>query len=162
MYRGFPPVIAPDARLLILGSFPSEASLAAGHYYAHPRNQFWPILSDVIGEPLVDLPFDQRYLRVQAHRIAIWDVLSACRREGSLDSAIRDAQPNDFSMLRERGPAIERVVFNGRLAGRQAPAFAEEGYTVAVLPSTSPAYAGMRFEAKRAAWREAMSAVSRM
>lgn len=156
LHRGFPPVISADSRLLILGSFPSEASLTAGHYYAHPRNQFWPILGDALGEPLTELPFDERYRRVLAHGLAIWDVISACSREGSLDSAIREAQANDFSILRARGSAIERVLFNGRLAGRHAPTFAAQGYDVAVLPSTSPAFAGMRFEDKRTAWRQAL------
>lgn len=154
---GFPPVAGPDARLLILGSFPSEASLAAGHYYAHPRNLFWRILGEVLGEPLVELPFEQRYRIVRERGIAIWDVHSACRREGSLDSAIRDSRPNDFSRLRELAPRIERVVFNGRHAARFAQAFHDQGYDVRVLPSTSPAYAAMPMAGKLAAWREALA-----
>ncbi|HEX6795956.1 MAG TPA: DNA-deoxyinosine glycosylase, partial [Casimicrobiaceae bacterium] len=59
-HRGLPPVIAPDARVLILGSFPSEASLAARQYYAHPRNHFWPILGEVLNEPLAQLPYAER------------------------------------------------------------------------------------------------------
>lgn len=154
---GFPPVVAPDARLLILGSFPSEASLAAGHYYAHPRNLFWRILGELLGERLVELPFEQRYRIVRERGIAIWDVHSACRREGSLDSAIRDSRPNDFARLRQLAPAIERVVFNGRHAARFEQAFREQGYDVRVLPSTSPAYAAMPMADKLAAWREALA-----
>ena len=154
---GFPPVIAADARLLILGSFPGEASLAAGHYYAHPRNLFWPILAELLGEPLTELPFERRYERVRARRIAIWDVLSACRRAGSLDSSIRDARPNDFAILRALSPRIERVVFNGQLAGRHAPRFAERGYDAIVLPSTSPAFAAMPAAAKLEGWRQALA-----
>jgi len=155
--NGFPPVVAPDARLLILGSFPSEASLAAGHYYAHPRNQFWPILGELLGEPLTELPFERRYQLVRERGIAIWDVHAACRREGSLDSAIRDSRPNDFSRLRELAPRIERVVFNGRHAAGFAQAFRAQGYDVQVLPSTSPAYAAMPVAEKRVAWREALA-----
>ncbi|HRO59841.1 MAG TPA: DNA-deoxyinosine glycosylase, partial [Burkholderiaceae bacterium] len=154
---GFPPVIAADARLLILGSFPGEASLAAGHYYAHPRNLFWPILGELLGEPLIELPFEQRYEFVRVRRIAIWDVLSACRRAGSLDSSIRDARPNDFAILRGLAPRIERVLFNGQLAGRHAPRFAERGYDTVVLPSTSPAFAAMPAAAKLEGWRQALA-----
>ena len=104
MLRGFPPVVAADTHTLILGSFPGEASLAATQYYAHPRNQFWRLLGAVLNEPsLHDLPYDARLERVLAHGIGIWDVLDACHRQGSLDSAIRNAQPNDFDSLREHG-----------------------------------------------------------
>ncbi|MFA7667233.1 MAG: DNA-deoxyinosine glycosylase [Burkholderiaceae bacterium] len=153
---GLPPVIAADARVLVLGSFPGEASLTAGHYYAHPRNLFWPILSELLGTALTALPFEARYRAVQAHGIAIWDVLSACRRQGSLDSAIRDAQPNDFSQLRELAPGLRQVFFNGRHAGRFERAFAGHGYATLVLPSTSPAFAAMPAADKLAAWRQAL------
>jgi hypoxanthine-DNA glycosylase len=154
--RGFGPVLDAGCELLVLGSFPSEASLAAGHYYAHPRNQFWPILGEVLGEPLATLPFEERYRRVLVHRIGIWDVLGACRRQGSLDADIRDAAANDFELLARLAPGLVRVLFNGRAAGRFEPAFRRQGYETAVLPSTSPAFAGMRFEDKLRAWRAAL------
>lgn len=141
---------------LILGSFPSEASLAAGHYYAHPRNQFWPILAAVLGEPLAKLPFDERYRRVLFHRIGIWDVLGACERKGSLDADIRAPAANDFARLHRLGPRLRRVLFNGRTAGRFEPRFRQHGFDTCVLPSTSPAYAGLRFEHKLEAWRRAL------
>ena len=75
--RGFPPVINAKVERLILGSFPSEASLAAGQYYAHPRNQFWRLLSDLLGEPLTEMPYRRRLQCVLGHRLAIWDVLHA-------------------------------------------------------------------------------------
>jgi len=75
--RGLPPVISADARVLILGSFPSEASLAARQYYAHPRNHFWPILGAVLGEPLAELPYADRLSRVRARGVAIWDTIIA-------------------------------------------------------------------------------------
>ena len=155
--RGFEPVIDRRSELLVLGSFPSEASLAAGHYYAHPRNPFWAILSALIGEPLGDLPFERRYRRVLAHRIAIWDVLAACERAGSLDADIRRPAANDFDRLHRLGPRVRRVLFNGRTAGRFEPLFRARGYETRVLPSTSPANAGWSFERKLVAWREAMS-----
>lgn len=154
---GLPPVLAANARVLILGSFPGEASLAAGHYYAHPRNLFWPMLAELLGAPLTGLPFAQRYRIVQCHGIGIWDVHAACRREGSLDSAIRDARGNDFSVLGERAPQLRGVLFNGRHAGRLAPAFLAQGYDAQVLPSTSPAYAALPRAEKLAAWHRALA-----
>ena len=105
MLQGLAPVVGRASRLLVLGSFPGEASLAAGRYYAHPRNQFWPILARALGEPLVDWPFERRYRAVIAAGFAIWDVYAGCRREGSLDSSIRDAAQNDFESLLRRGCA---------------------------------------------------------
>lgn len=155
--RGFAPVADRRARMLILGSFPSEASLQAGHYYAHPRNQFWRILAEALGEPLAALPFDERYRRLRAHRIALWDVIGACHRAGSLDADIRTPQSNDFEHLLQRAPALVRVLFNGRTAGRFEPWFRAIGLRTEVLPSTSPAHAGMRYADKLAAWRAALA-----
>jgi hypoxanthine-DNA glycosylase len=156
--RGFPPVLDAEVTTLILGSFPSEASLGAGQYYAHPRNQFWRILGALLDEPLADLGYAARIERVLAHRVGIWDVYGACHRAGSLDAAIRDGRANDFARLRRRAPALRRVLFNGLAAGRFAPAFAQQGYDVAVLPSTSPAHAGRGYEQKLALWRAALLA----
>lgn len=158
--RGFPPIIDRRTEVLILGSFPSEASLAAGQYYAHPRNQFWRLLGAVLGEPLDQLDYRRRRATVLAHRIGIWDVLGACHREGSLDAAIRNATPNDFSALRRRAPRLRRVLFNGAKAGRFARVFAAAGFASAVLPSSSPAHAARTFEQKFALWRDAMRAPS--
>jgi len=154
--EGFGPVLDARARTLILGSFPSEASLRAGHYYAHPRNQFWPILSEILGEPLAGMPFEQRYQRLLAHRIALWDVIGACDRTGSLDADIRAARSNDFGALLRAAPGLQRVLFNGRTAGRFEPRFRGSGLGTIVLPSTSPAHAGMRYAQKLAAWRAAL------
>jgi len=154
--RGLAPVVASHSRLLVLGSFPGEASLAAGHYYAHPRNLFWPILGEVIGKPLHEWPFERRYEAVLAADLAIWDVYGACRREGSLDSGIRDAAANDFAELHRIAPRLGAVLFNGKAAGRFEPRFREAGYRTRVMPSTSPAYAAMSRERKLALWREAI------
>ena len=151
--RCFPPVINADTEILILGSFPGEKSLAAQQYYAHPQNQFWRLLSAVLEDDLAALPYEERLKRLQAHRIGLWDVIAACAREGSLDSAIRNAQHNDFSLLRQQCPALRRVCFNGKKSGQQAALFAEAGFDTLVLPSSSPAYAVMRFEQKLAVWR---------
>ncbi len=155
---GFGPVLDARCETLILGSFPSEASLAAGHYYAHPRNQFWPILGALLDEPLVELAFEERYRRVLRHRIGIWDVLGACERRGSLDADIRAGAANDFTRLGRLAPHLRSVLFNGRTAGRFEARFRAHGYRTAVLPSTSPAHAGMRAAQKLDAWRAALCA----
>ena len=157
LLRGLPPVLDAGVRVLVLGSFPSAASLAAGQYYAHRQNQFWPIVAVVIGRPLMAMDYADRLDAVRAAGIGIWDVFGACRRQGSLDAAIRDGQANDFSSLKTNAPRLGRVCFNGRTPGRLAPRLAALGYETFILPSTSPAHAGMCFEAKLAAWREALT-----
>ncbi|MEJ2769155.1 DNA-deoxyinosine glycosylase [Mycetohabitans sp. B46] len=158
MLQGFPPVIRLDTTILMLGSFPGEASLGAGQYYAHPRNQFWRLLGAVLGEPaLHELDYGVRLERVLMHGIGVWDVLAACHREGSLDSAIRNAKPNDFKSLREHAPKLKKVCFNGKTAGRFADVISAAGYETLVLPSSSPAYAMLSFEQKLSCWREILS-----
>lgn len=150
--RGLAPVVAPDARVLILGSFPSEASLAAKQYYAHPRNHFWPILGAVLDEPLAELPYAERLERVKAHRVAIWDTIVACERPGSLDASIRNAERGEVRRVHRLAPGLVAVCFNGQTAGRAKPVWAEAGYETVVMPSTSPAYT-LPVERKLAAWR---------
>lgn len=150
--RGLAPIIAADARVLILGSFPSEASLAARQYYAHPRNHFWPILGTVLDEPLAELPYADRLSCVRAHRIAIWDTIVACERAGSLDAAIRNAERGEIARVRRVARDLRAVCFNGNTAGRARPAWAAAGYQTVVLPSTSPAYTRPLAE-KLEAWR---------
>ena len=150
--RGLPPVAASDARVLILGSFPSEASLAARQYYAHPRNHFWPLLEAVLDEPLTDLPYRARLVRLKARGIAVWDSIVACERTGSLDAAIRNAQRGEVAQMRMRAPGIRLVGFNGGTASRAAPAWRAAGYATLALPSSSPAYT-RPFAEKLAAWR---------
>jgi hypoxanthine-DNA glycosylase len=154
--RGLAPIVDARAGVLILGSFPSEASLAAGQYYAHRQNQFWRILGEVIGEPLADMDYAARQRAVKASGIAIWDVYASCEREGSLDAAIRDGRPNDFARLKKSAPAIRRVCFNGAAAGRFAPSLAALGLETVALPSTSPANASWNYARKLAAWRSAL------
>jgi double-stranded uracil-DNA glycosylase len=151
--RGLAPVIGEDARVLILGSFPSEASLAARQYYAHPRNHFWPILGAVLNEPLAEVPYADRLSRLRAHRVAIWDTIVACERAGSLDAAIRNAERGEIARVRRIARDLRAVCFNGNTAGRARAAWAAAGYDTLVMPSTSPAYT-RPFAEKLAAWRE--------
>ncbi len=156
---GLPPVWSPDARLLLLGSFPGAASLAAQRYYAHPRNLFWPLVGELIGVPaLAAAPYAERLDALRAHRIALWDVHAACRRQGSLDSAIEAAEPNDLAGLVARLPRLAGIAHNGGESARAMRLTAALGPRVWRLPSTSPANASQRFEHKRAAWQAAFEA----
>jgi TDG/mug DNA glycosylase family protein len=149
----FPPALNRRIRILILGSFPGAASLLAQQYYAHPRNQFWRLLSIVLDEDLLGLPYTTRLKRLLAHQIGLWDVIALCAREGSLDSAIRHAQANDFVALKHRCPHLERICFNGKTSGKFASQFSHAGFDTLVLPSSSPANAQWSFAEKLTVWR---------
>jgi hypoxanthine-DNA glycosylase len=151
---GLAPIVSPAARLLVLGSFPGAASLAAQQYYAHPRNQFWPILSALWGVDLVPRTYAQRVAELKRRGLAVWDVYASCRREGSLDSAIENAVPNDLAGLRRRCPQLQAVAHNGGESARHMRVTQAMGLPVYRLPSTSPANASWSFERKLAAWRE--------
>jgi TDG/mug DNA glycosylase family protein len=150
--RGLPPVLARHTRVLILGSFPGEASLAARQYYAHPRNHFWPLVGAVLGAPLAAMPYRSRIATLRARGIGLWDVIVACERRGSLDGAIRNAEHGEIDCARRIAKALALVCFNGRTAARGEPAWRAAGYRTLVLPSSSPAYT-RPFAEKLAAWR---------
>lgn len=159
LLEGLAPIAAGNARLLVLGSFPGVASLVAQQYYAHPRNQFWPILSALWGVDLVTRPYAQRVAEARHRGLAIWDVYAACRREGSLDSAIEAAEPNDLAGLVARLPRLAAIAHNGGESARAMRVTRALGVPVRRLPSTSPANASWSFERKLAAWREVFSSV---
>ncbi len=147
-----PPVIDRHIETLILGSFPGQASLNAAQYYAHKHNQFWRLMSTVLDCDLTALPYRRRLGALLDHHIGLWDIIAQCERNGSLDSAIRNAQHNDFVFLKRRAPRLKKVCFNGKTAARCAPHFAERGYSTLLLPSSSPAFT-VPFETKLAVWR---------
>ena len=156
LLRGFPPIVDERAAVLILGSFPSAQSLAAGQYYANPRNAFWPITGELFGFD-ASASYDTRLAALQSAGVALWDVLHACRRSGSADSAIdpKSLVANDFAELFANYPTITRVYFNGAKPAELYRRLADErGLPLQHrrLPSTSPAHV-MRPGAKPAAWR---------
>ena len=154
---GLPPVIARGTRLVVLGSFPGVASLQAGQYYAHPRNQFWPLVGQLLGEPLPALPYRERVARLRERGVGLWDVYASCRREGSLDSAIEAAELNDLASLRRRAPGLLAVAHNGGESARHRRHTEALGLPVWRLPSSSPANASWSFERKLAKWQEAFA-----
>lgn len=156
--HGFPPVAAADARRLVLGSMPGLASLAAGEYYAHPRNAFWRIMGDLIGAGPA-LPYARRLERLAAAGIALWDVIGACERLGSLDSDIvpGSVRANDFADFFAVHPGISRIFFNGAAAEAAfrrhvLPTLGGRALQLQRLPSTSPAHAARGYAEKLAAW----------
>jgi double-stranded uracil-DNA glycosylase len=162
---GFPPVLAtnPSPTRLVLGSMPGVASLQAQRYYSHPRNAFWPIVDAIFALP-EHAVYETRIAALQSGGVALWDVLRSCVRKGSLDSAIeRESEvANDFANLFAKHPTIVRVCFNGAAAELLFERHCRELYSnrrieFRRLPSTSPAFAGMSFEAKLAEWRAALS-----
>ena len=155
----FAPIVGAKAQVLILGSMPGKASLAAGQYYAHPRNQFWPILGELIGA-YPDLDYAERITLLINRRIAVWDVLRSCYRSSSLDSDIEKSSmvSNDFGWLLQTYPEINRIFFNGATAEqtfrRQVlPSLPCPPKILQRLPSTSPAHAGMSLQQKLDHWR---------
>jgi len=151
--QGLPPVIARGTRLVILGSFPGVASLIAQQYYGHPRNHFWPLLGTIWGLDLMALPYAQRLALARKQGLGLWDVYASCLRQGSLDSAIEDAEFNDLSSLKRRAPALQLVAHNGGESARAMKQILALGLPVQRLPSSSPANASWSFERKLAAWR---------
>ena len=157
---------SPDARVLILGSMPGLASLAASQYYAHPRNAFWPLMGELLGIP-PDLDYPARVAALNCAGVAVWDVLHSCRRHGSLDAAIEDATlvANDLAGFIAAHPAIGHIFFNGAKAEScfrrhiRLPD-GERPLALTRLPSTSPAHAGRSFEQKLAAWRVVAEALT--
>ena len=156
--QGFPPVADAAARVLVLGSMPGEASLRAGQYYANERNVFWRIMGDLIGAGPA-LPYEHRLERLKAAGIALWDVIAACERYGSLDSDIVNSsiRENDFSAFFATHRSIRQVFFNGAAAEttfrRQVlPGLAGIDLQLQRLPSTSPAHAARGYAEKLAAW----------
>jgi len=161
---GFPPIADAGARVLVLGSLPGVKSLEQREYYAQPYNAFWRIMGELVGAgPALEYP--ARLVRLRSHGVAVWDVLHAGEREGSLDASIVRASivVNDFNAFFERHRQLRLICFNGNTAAglfqrRVVPGLAPEWASIErrALPSTSPAYASLRFEQKLERWREAL------
>ena len=151
--RSFPPVVDERTRVLLLGSLPGEASLARGQYYAHPRNQFWRLVGDVIGADLVPMGYQDRLQALLDAGVGLWDVVGSARRKGSLDAAIRDHSANALPDLAAALPELRAVGFNGGTSARLGmPALAQCGLILLPLPSSSPAYT-LSFASGRRGWR---------
>jgi TDG/mug DNA glycosylase family protein len=145
------PIVFKDSDTLILGSFPSLKSFEQGFYYAHPKNQFWPLLSTIY-KMRADSKED-RIALLEYAKIALWDVIASCERTNSADSNLKNAVSNDIEGLLAKHPSIQRIFFTGKTAEKlYKKHFAHLSVPTALLPSPSPAYAAMRFEGKLEIW----------
>lgn len=150
---GFEPVYSPDALLLICGSMPSVVSLEKEFYYGHPRNAFWRIISEVFNEAMPETVEEKKQLLLR-HQIALWDTIASCERKGSLDSAIKNVEVNDFEQLFKQCPQIRAILFNGASAMQVYHRYVQKEDPCRrhyKLPSTSPAYT-MPYSEKKAQW----------
>ena len=149
----FEPICNENSRILILGSFPSVKSREQSFYYGHPQNRFWRILSGVFGEQ-TPVSIEEKKEFLLSHAIALYDVISSCEIEGSSDSSIKNATPNDIRSIVE-GAQIEKIITNGKLAHKLYEKHIAS--TVALpeicLPSTSPANAAFSLERLISEWR---------
>ena len=157
---GFEPIAAPDARVLILGSLPSQQSLQKHEYYGNPQNAFWRVMGELF-DAGPDIPYRQRANKLKRCKIAIWDVLQSSVRPGSMDAAIdqESATPNDFRKFYDEHPGLELLCFNGKKAAELYERLvAPQGIGTInnvdfrTMPSTSPAYASMKFDEKVRLW----------
>jgi hypoxanthine-DNA glycosylase len=166
---GFPPIADESARVLVLGSLPGRKSLEMRQYYAQPQNAFWRIMGSLFGaEPT--LPYSERLVRLRTHGVAVWDVLAAGERDGSLDSSIVRSSivVNDFAAFLAAHPRLALICFNGTTAATLFRRRVQPGLTaecaaleMRVLPSTSPANAALRFELKLERWSAALRELRR-
>lgn len=153
--RCFPPVTNQHTHVLILGSFPGAASLDVQQYYAHPRNQFWKLVSALIGVDLVSRPYAERLPVLLAHNIGLWDVIANAERKGSLDTNIRNAVDNDLTGLLKTMPQLHTIGFNGGTAakvGLKALGDFAQHYRIVTMPSSSPAHT-MPYAEKLLGWQ---------
>ena len=153
--RCFPPVVDTHTRVLILGSLPGEASLAQAQYYAYKHNQFWRLAGEVIGQDLPGMDYDARLQALRAHRLGLWDVVAEAKREGSLDSNIRDHAGNDLVGLIASLPELAVIAFNGGTAariGQKALGAYGGSHHILTLPSSSPAHT-LSYAEKLRAWQ---------
>jgi len=151
----FAPLVAPDTRVLLLGSLPGETSLAQQRYYAHSQNRFWHLVGKVIGVDLPALDYEDRLAALLAARIGLWDTVASARREGSLDASMRDVEARALPELTATLPNLRAVGFNGRKSQSIGmPQLADSGLALIPLPSSSPAHASMRLAEKEKLWAE--------
>ncbi len=155
MKKAFPPIIYPDSSIIILGTMPGEKSLELQQYYGNRGNQFWKLLFTILKQPFTT-DYEERKALLKNHNIALWDVLQYCEREGSLDSKIKNEQPNDFYSFYNEFPTIKNVLFSSKNASVYYSKYVEykEGVTYDVLPSPSGANASMSFIEKLDIWQE--------
>ena len=149
----FPPIIDKESKILILGSIPGVKSLEMQQYYAHPQNKFWKIIFELFNEKFTK-DYDERIKILEKHHIALWDVIDTCERKGSLDSEIRNEEANKIEELLQNFPNIKAIFCNGQKSHKNLQKILGKKFRlpIIVLPSTSPAYAGLSYFDKLKLW----------
>ena len=150
----FAPFVAPDTRLLVLGTLPGEESLRMQRYYAHPRNLFWHLIGTAIGKDIQSLDYDLRVAALREAHVGLWDTIASAQRRGSLDAAIREIEHNPLAELVASLPELRAVAFNGATSAKiGSKLLAGSKVKMVSLPSSSPAHASMKIADKEALWR---------
>ena len=153
-FHPFDPIIDKDSRILILGTFPSIKSFENAFYYGHPQNQFWKLLSTLFDEE-EPKSIEAKIAFLKKYKIALWDMIKMCQREGSLDSNLKNIEVNDIETLLKRYPNIQAIFFTGRKAQELYKRhFSHLQIPTYYLPSPSPAFRAMSFEKKLQEWEK--------
>lgn len=144
--HSIPPVYDENSRVLILGTMPSPKSRRVNFFYGNPQNRFWRVLAAVRGEEL-PCSSEEKTSFLLNNRIALWDTLSSCDIAGAADSSIKNAVPNDLSLILDKAD-IKMIFTTGKTAYRYYCRYQLEktGIEAVCLPSPSPANAKMSLE----------------
>lgn len=155
MKKAFSPVIYPDSRILILGTMPGEKSLELQQYYGNRGNQFWKLIFEILNKDFT-LDYNKRLELLKENKIALWDVLQYCDRQGSLDSSIKNEVPNNFKDFYATHTHIEVVLFTSKNAARYYDKYVgkSQGIHYTTLPSPSGANASMPYLEKLKFWKD--------
>jgi G:T/U mismatch-specific DNA glycosylase len=158
MISCFSPIVDKDTTRMVVGTMPSVDSLRFSEYYGNPRNQFWKILFSVFEGGRIPADYEDKVATAKSHGVGLWDILASCKREGSLDSNIKDESLNDFPTLLKDHPNIKMLIFNGQNSYKYFLKAYEQlpGIEYKVMPSTSPANAMKNFDAKLKEWEEVL------
>ena len=156
--KSFEPIIGTQPKVMILGSLPGEKSLEIQQYYGFKQNRFWKLMFQYFNQEFSE-EYQIRKDLIQSNPIILWDVAHSAYRDGSLDSAIFEEEPNHIEALLEKFPSIELIIFNGKKAEQMFNRFfkPKEHINYIVLPSTSPANAGYRFERLYQLWEDSLN-----
>ena len=157
----FGPVFDENSRVLILGSFPSVRSREQNFFYGHPQNRFWKVIAALSDQP-VPQSIDEKKQLILSSRLALWDSIASCEITGSSDSSIRNALPNDLSLILDNCN-IEKIYCNGRKSHELYKRYieAETGREAVCLPSTSPANAQWTLQKLIESWAVILDTAAR-
>ena len=152
---GLPSVVDGNTEILILGTLPSDKSLAVGQYYANPGNDFWMLVGAALDKSIDGLSYEDKLELLKANRVGLWDAYHSCIRPGSMDADITERELNDFAVLKGLAPKLRLVCFNGQKAIGARESLVRLGYHTRLLPSSSGA--NRRDQARRLSrWKEAI------